>query len=214
MVKSTQINQLPQSENKIEQMITPNQQNEFVNSQRAHSSFQPPVDSISKIETNNEDDISINEVISEINNNKEKDMMEKDRLQYQINDLRKQLYNQVQQNQNMMMRQQQVLNVPQAPSANLINESIDNKMKEKEFIKEEKKEIEIEKENSNWFKKINDFINSNIKLFLVCIFVYMLLCSENLNNFIEEKLNITPQLLNLIKGLFLSIIIIISLQIQ
>lgn len=188
MVKSTPINQLPQGQNKLETYITSKHETDFINTQKAHEEFQQPVDTNNDITANTDADISINEVMSEINNNKEIELAENNRLQQQINQLQYQL------------TQQKQTNVPQSPSAHLVNEQITNALK-----LEQTQDVKLEP--MSWYAVMVSFAKTNLpmskndfKLFVICCVLFWLLSKEKVSNILATNLSyITEDRLYLVK---------------
>ena len=204
MVKSTPINQLPQGQNKLETYITPKHEVDFNNTQKAHDNFQIPIDTNNDMNSNNEDDISINEVMSELNNNKDIEQIENNRLQQQINELQFQL------------QQQKQINIPQAPSANIINENISNQIKLEQLQKKSDKDESL---NVSWYEQISSSITTKInelkndfKLFTICCVLFWIMSREKVNEILTSKLTFISQeksyIINIIRTLLFGIILI------
>lgn len=112
-MKSTPINQLPtktiETDNSVEEPT--NHHNKSI------SQLKPPIDT--SVNMNIDDDISINDVMSELNDNRTIELNETTRLQQQINMLQNEIENQKRQTKSMM---HQNVYVPQSPSARLVNQ--------------------------------------------------------------------------------------------
>lgn len=121
-MKSTPINQLPNNATKNSDTKHPITENtghveEYANNQKAHENFKPPIDT--SVNMNIDDDISINDVMSELNDNRTIELNETARLQEQINMLQTEIQNQRRHNDSL---NNQNVFVPQAPSARLVNQ--------------------------------------------------------------------------------------------
>ena len=111
-MKSTPINQLPtktiENDNSVEEHTS--------HHNKTISQLKPPIDT--SVNMNIDDDISINDVMSELNDNRTIELNETTRLQQQINMLQNEIENQKRQTNSMMS---QNVYVPQSPSARLVN---------------------------------------------------------------------------------------------
>jgi len=210
MVKSTPINQLPQGQNKLETYITPKHETDFNNTQRAHDEFQQPVDTNNDITATNIDaDISINEVMSEINNNKEIENAESNRLQQQINELQYQL-----------AHQKQVNNVPQSPSACLVNDHLANVVKSEQL---KPSDVLVDNsslsESKSWYDTVMVFMNpsvlisrTDLKLFITSCVLFWLMSREGVNALLASKLSFISEdktyLINIIRTLLFGILVL------
>lgn len=197
MVKSTPINQLPNKTSIQKQtFINENHKQEFMNSQKAQSEFSNPTNSSSKVQAT-DDDISIQDLMSEINENKKKEALDNSKLQQQIIDLQNQIYLQKQMNESM--QQPHMLNIPQAPSANLLQEKIDTipittkPVTTNTSTTEKSEESNEVKTNQSYFRIENLKILSwcDIKLMLICFILFTIFSSSKVKELIQNKLSNT-----------------------
>lgn len=229
-MKSTPINQLPNNTTKSLSNKLPITDNtgyaeDYANTTKAQENFKPPVDT--SVNMNIDDDISINDVMSELNDNRTIELNETVRLQEQINMLQNEIQNQKRQNENLM---NQHVYVPQAPSARMVNqESLNNieSMKLRTEQKLETQENEQSKEGilsrlcagfnygkgSTGSRNILQYLD--LKLFLVVIGASMLVFSGLFDNFIGKYIKDSKYdaLKEPLKAVFLAIIVVCSLRV-
>ena len=229
-MKSTPLNQLPNNTTKSLSNKIPITENtgyaeDYANTTKAQENFKPPVDT--SVNMNIDDDISINDVMSELNDNRTIELNETVRLQEQINMLQNEIQIQKRQNETLM---HQPVYVPQAPSALMINQESLNNIESMKLRTEQKFSTPQEESSkdgmlsrlymgltfgkgSTGSGNILQFLD--LKVFLVVIGASMLVFSGIFDNFIgkyikDSKYDVVKEPL---KAVFLAIIVVSSLRV-
>lgn len=230
-MKSTPINQLPNNttkslSNKSPITETAGYAEDYANTTKAQENFKPPVDT--SVNMNIDDDISINDVMSELNDNRTIELNETARLQEQINMLQNEIQNQKRQNETLM---HQPVYVPQAPSARMVNQESLNNIESMKLRTDQTFSTPPEESSKDGmlsrlytgltFGKGSTGSGNNLlqfldlKLFLVVICASMFVFSGVFDNFIgkyikDSKYDVVKEPL---KAVFLAIIVVSSLRV-
>lgn len=222
LMKSTPINQLPNNTTKsLSSKVSITEESgyakDYVNTTKAQENFNPPIDT--SVNMNIDDDISINDVMSELNDNRTTELNETVRLQQQINMLQTEIQNQKRQNENLM---NQNVYVPQAPSARLINQESQNNIESMKTLRETNmKTHEGESSKDGLLSRVYAGLSVanlpyfDLKTFVVVVGASMLVFSGVFDTFIgkyikDSKYAVVKEPL---KAVFLAVIVVGSLRI-
>jgi len=229
MVKSTPINQLPnntQSQLENRTMNDAGYIEEYANNQKAQEKFKHPIDTTANL--NIDDDISINEVMSELNSNQHVESNEASRLQEQIFMLQTEIENQKRQNDSVLQNNQNHMFVPQAPSAHIINQEHLNNIKIQQsnnVVNELNGEAippTVNSKNGGWISNLTTWFNIgtiyrflDLRLFLVVFVVCAVVFSTFVDSFVMKYLKDSKYnfLKEHMKAFFVALIVIVSSKI-